>query len=265
MRIGGCQIPVTRDIKKNAEEIKKAIDWAAENKVEMLLTPEGSVSGYLWLPTGPMDTGLVVLAKELKSISSYAKEKNVDLALGTGISERDIETKQLEWFNQLRFYVQGEVIHKHNKMYITQDEPYRPGKELKTFMYKGVKCAGLVCNDLWVCGFQRPGDAGILAKQLADEKVQLIFVAANAPRIDHDQDYYYRWNEIHIESYARQGNYTIVCADNCYAQNGEEYRNKTGVPSGIFHGGPEGKGWVVKTLDRDTQYFYYDLNFEETP
>ena len=46
MRIAGAQIPVGLDIQVNKKEILKAIDWAKENEVEHLLTPEGALSGW---------------------------------------------------------------------------------------------------------------------------------------------------------------------------------------------------------------------------
>ena len=46
IRFGGAQIPVTPFQQKNVKSIKKAIDWAAENNVDYLVTPEASLSGY---------------------------------------------------------------------------------------------------------------------------------------------------------------------------------------------------------------------------
>ena len=46
VRFAGAQIPVTQDLDKNEASIIKAIDWAAENNCDWLLTPEGSLSGY---------------------------------------------------------------------------------------------------------------------------------------------------------------------------------------------------------------------------
>ena len=46
MRIAGAQIPVGSDIQSNKREILKALDWAKDNKVDHLLTPEGALSGY---------------------------------------------------------------------------------------------------------------------------------------------------------------------------------------------------------------------------
>ena len=44
---GGAQIPVTDNINDNIINISKAIEWAADNQVDYLLTPEGSLSGYV--------------------------------------------------------------------------------------------------------------------------------------------------------------------------------------------------------------------------
>ena len=46
VRIAGAQIPVSTDIQFNKQEIFKALDWAKENEVDHLLTPEGALSGY---------------------------------------------------------------------------------------------------------------------------------------------------------------------------------------------------------------------------
>ncbi len=46
IRIAGSQIPIKdNDIQFNKNEILKALDWAKENEVDCLLTPEGSLSG----------------------------------------------------------------------------------------------------------------------------------------------------------------------------------------------------------------------------
>jgi predicted amidohydrolase len=258
MRVGGCQIPVTRDVQLNISEIKKAIDWANANSVELLVTPECALSGYLWMPNGFMDQRIVEVAKAMKEVVSYAKDMKVDLVLGTSAFDNTLEGQK--YYNQARVYVDGELVHKHNKIITTHDELYAKGEELKTFLYKGVKTAVLICNDYWACGFQDPGQAGRLPKQLADENVKLCLLPANAPRIIEDPDYYYRWNEIHVESYSRQGGFAVVVADNCYQQWGEEYNSTTGCPSGVFNGIV---GWGAKTPKQGTHYFTYDLELEK--
>ena len=77
IRIGGAQIPVRADIQKNIITIKTAIDWASENKVDYLVTPEGSLSGYV-----PYYNFEDVQAA-LTEIEKYSAEKKVGLCLGT--------------------------------------------------------------------------------------------------------------------------------------------------------------------------------------
>ena len=46
LHIAVAQIPVSRDVSANTDTISSAIDCAAGEHAEVLLTPEGSVSGY---------------------------------------------------------------------------------------------------------------------------------------------------------------------------------------------------------------------------
>ena len=46
LRIAGAQISVGLDIADNVATIERAIDYARDEKAEILLTPEGSLSGY---------------------------------------------------------------------------------------------------------------------------------------------------------------------------------------------------------------------------
>jgi hypothetical protein len=46
LRVADAQIPVRSDIEVNVEVIMRAIDFAAAEQAAILLTPEGSLSGY---------------------------------------------------------------------------------------------------------------------------------------------------------------------------------------------------------------------------
>ena len=46
LRVASAQIPVTSSIEENTATIYRALDVAIEQKAEILLTPEGSLSGY---------------------------------------------------------------------------------------------------------------------------------------------------------------------------------------------------------------------------
>ena len=46
VRFAGLQMPVTQQIEENKQTILDSLDWCKDNKVNWLLTPEGSLTGY---------------------------------------------------------------------------------------------------------------------------------------------------------------------------------------------------------------------------
>ena len=95
MRLAGAQIPVSTDVGKNIETIKHAIDWSVDNQCDFLVTPEGSLSGYL------PGFNIEATVKGLADIEEYAKNK-LGLCLGTLWVEKEqcVEFRR----NQIRFY-----------------------------------------------------------------------------------------------------------------------------------------------------------------
>jgi predicted amidohydrolase len=92
LRVATAQIPVTRDIERNAETIERAIGEAIANKAHILLTPEGSLSGY----TPKFDQAEV--EANLKRLVRKASEAKLALALGTCFVEPD----DGKCYNQIR-------------------------------------------------------------------------------------------------------------------------------------------------------------------
>src|SRR5947207_2738530 len=97
LRIAGAQIRVTNDVEANAAAISQAIDFARDEKADILLTPEGSLSGY----AHQFDARHVDDA--LCRVTAKAKSANVGLALGTCFVEPD----DGQCYNQIRFYEPG--------------------------------------------------------------------------------------------------------------------------------------------------------------
>src|SRR5581483_5189328 len=94
LRIAGAQIPVTNDIAANVATLCRAIDYAATEGADVLLTPEGSVSGY----THEFDTRAAQDA--LATVARKAAQASVALALGTCFVEPD----EGRCYNEIRFY-----------------------------------------------------------------------------------------------------------------------------------------------------------------
>ena len=77
LRVAVAQTPVVADISVNIETIARAIDRAVAEKAEVLLTPEGSLSGY----THKFDQNRVEAG--LKKLVAKASSVELALALGT--------------------------------------------------------------------------------------------------------------------------------------------------------------------------------------
>ena len=83
IRVAGAQLAVSQDIDVNVVAISRALEFAAVERADILLTPEGSLSGY----TSHFDRKAA--AHALGQITSLAREKNIGLGLGTCFVEED--------------------------------------------------------------------------------------------------------------------------------------------------------------------------------
>lgn len=106
IRVAGYQMAVATDVAVNVRKIRAAISWAADNQADLLLTPEGSLSGY----THEFDAAAV--EQGLRDVTAHASENDVGLALGTCFVEQDDGC-----YNQVRFYrADGEYLGFHSKI-----------------------------------------------------------------------------------------------------------------------------------------------------
>jgi len=77
LKVSGLQMNVTKDVAQNTVTIKKAITNAAEAGADILLTPEGSLSGY------HSGFNRQTVKAALAEVTAFAKDKKLGLALGT--------------------------------------------------------------------------------------------------------------------------------------------------------------------------------------
>ncbi len=142
-----AQIPGTDNIGENLKTILEAIRFAAQNKADILLTPEGSLSGY----THEFD--VPEMENALRVVGNAAAEAGVGLALGTCKYEADEKC-----YNELRFYLpDGTFLGCHTKTLLcgTMDEPsvgeinHFSVQPLRVFDFNGIPVGGLICNDMW--------------------------------------------------------------------------------------------------------------------
>lgn len=248
IRVAGAQVSVSEDIPENTATILRAIEFAASEGADVLLTPEGSLSGY----THRFDPDRVV--GELEVVTTKAREVGLGLALGTCF----IEPADGRCYDQLRFYdTDGTYLGFHSKTLTCGTLTDPPEGEinhyavspLRTFVLKGVTVGGLICNDLWANPFCTPQPDTHLTHQLSMMGARVVFHAVNGGRDGSALSRLaWQYHEANLRMRARAGRLWIVTVDNCHPAN-----LPCSSPSGVIS--PEGE-WVVQTPTAGEQFFY---------
>jgi predicted amidohydrolase len=254
LRVAGMQMRIGDDVDANEARITSAIDRAAREKAEILLTPEGSLSGY----RHEFDQAEVQGA--LARVTQHARERRVGLALGTCFVERGGRC-----YNQIRFYrPDGKYLGFHSKTLTCGTLERKPRGEirrfavsrLRTFRWSGRSTFGaLICNDLWANPLCTPMDDPHLTQRLARMQARVIFHAVNAAGgVGMGRDWarmFHRYHESNLRMRAWAGRVWIVTAD-C-----SPGRQAVVSPSGVI--GPDGK-WACRARPVGEQLFVADLD-----
>ncbi|MFX0102209.1 MAG: carbon-nitrogen hydrolase family protein [Candidatus Hodarchaeota archaeon] len=249
LKVAGAQIPVLGDVEANYESISMALEQAIEQEADILLTPEGSLSGYF----PQIDQEKV--DDFLEKIVEKASGAGVGLALGTCFREKDDEGV----YNQLRFYGKdGTFLGFHSKMTKTTGEfdDYK-SSPLRTFEFEGITMGGLICNDIWA----NPGCTletypHYLVQKLSKMGAKVIFHAVNGGRSkDPFMEVVHAYHESNLRMRAQANKVWIVTVDNCFPFN-----VPCSAPSGVIS--PDGN-WTVKIPNLNDQVFTYTIKIEE--
>ena len=254
LRVAVAQISVTREIDANLETIGRAIDKAIEQKADILLTPEGSLSGY----TPKFDQAKVDAA--LKKVVDKASSAGLALALGTCYTEPD----DGKCYNQIRFYDgDGKFLGFHSKTLRcgTMTDPPKGElndyacRPLRTFEIKGITIGGLIYNDMWANPGCTPMPDPHLSQKLAEMGAKIIFQAVNGGRngSDWSRNVFWPFHETNLRIRAQTGKLWIVTVDNCHPTN-----IPCSSPSGVLR--PNGN-WAVQTPDQGEQILVYTIVF----
>lgn len=248
-------MPVSTDIRRNVESICEAIERAAQERAEILLTPEGSLSGY----RHDFDAGE---AKEaLERVTAFARRHAVGLALGTCFVEEDGKC-----YNQVRFYQpSGEYLGFHSKTLTcgSLDTPPRGEIEhytvsaLRVFPWRpGLTIGGLICNDMWANPQCTPMPDIHLSQRLSAMGARIIFHAVNGGRDGSEwSELTWRYHESNLRMRARAGNVWIVTVDNAAPVN-----LPCSAPSGVINN--EG-AWSCRADAKGPQFFACTIELAE--
>ena len=225
------------------ETISRAIEQAVARTADILLTPEGSVSGY----THRFDQEKA--AQAVKTLVKKASAHGLALALGTCYVESD----DGRCYNQIRFYDgEGTFLGFHNKILRcgSFDDPpkgeinHYAARPLRTFRLKGLTIGGLICNDMWGNPACTPMPETHLSQQLARKGARIIFHAINGGRdgSEWSKNVHWPFHESNMRLRAQAGRVWIVSADNCRPTT-----VPCSAPSGVLR--PNGH-WAAKAPDQ---------------
>ena len=250
MRIALAQIAVVSDVSENVETLHRAVRFAVDQRADVLLTPEGSLSGY----THEFDTQSVKAG--LAEVTTQAREGNLALALGTCFVEEDGNC-----YNQIRFYESsGTYLGFHSKTLCcgTLETPSRGEIEhyavapLRTYELSDVRVGGLICNDLWANPCCTPMSDPHLSQQLQQMGARLVFHAVNGGRSsDPWSEVNWQFHESNLRMRARAASMYIATVDNCFPAD-----VPCSSPSGLV--GPQGE-WLGRCLERGEQFLCCDV------
>jgi predicted amidohydrolase len=255
LRVAGAQIPVSSDPRKNVVSLSRAIEFARRENADMLVTPEGSLSGY----SDKFDVGATKLA--LDEVTAKARSAKIALVLGTCFADAD-GTR----YDAQRFYNQdGEYLGFHAKILLCKrmSKPSAKGEidsfksaPLRVFNLKGITVGGLVCNDMWANPEWTPMPDPYLARQLAGLGARIIFVSANAGQDDgEDWPINHAFHESNLRLRARSAGVWIVVVDAADPHG----RKPSNCPSGVV--GPDGH-WAAQVPSTGEQFFAYTIQVQ---
>ena len=239
LRVAGAQIPVTVDIEANLGCILRALDFAAGESAQVLLTPEGCLSGHAH------DFDPERVASALATVTSRAATLGIGLALGTCF----IEPADGLCYNQIRFYgPTGRYLGFHSKVLTCgalADPPegeitHFAVRPLRTFDFGGLTIGGLICNDLWANPSCTPQPDPHLTQQLSRLGARAIFHAVNGGRDGSEWCRVAAWqyHESNLRLRAQAAGVWIVTVDSSHPVD-----LPCSAPSGILD--PSGN-WLVQ-------------------
>lgn len=256
LRVAGAQIPVTMDIDSNYKAICRAVDYAVSENADILLTPEGSLSGY----TDDFDGAAAT--DRLQRIVEKASRGNLGLALGTCYREKSDGI----CYNQIRFYEKnGSFLGFHSKILLgrSASQPDKPAEYtqfgttgLKSFTFDGIKIGGLICNDVFANPMWTPYNVRNLVQELAEMGIRILFHSVHAGRgTDEFRNTVVRnFHESTMRLHAKASKLWFVTVDNCYPLDvpGQS-------PSGVIN--PEGN-WEVQLPTIGERYYTYTIDLD---
>ena len=148
MKIGLAQMKCELgNVKANLNKIKEFISRAREEKINLLIFPELSLTGY-------SVKGLVpeVAIRIDNPIVEDLKRESKDISLVVGFVE---ESKDYNFYNSALYLEEGEIKHLHRKIYLPtygifeEKKYFVSGERMRAFETSYGRMSILICADSW--------------------------------------------------------------------------------------------------------------------
>ena len=240
-RIAVAQLRVDADdMELNACGILEALDLAAAEEADFLVTPEMALTGY----HGRFDKR--ARDELMDRIAAGCLAGGVTTVVGAGDKRRG------RCYNeQVVIGGNGRILGRHAKYVPTSgDRKWSvAGRRLRIFRERGLSFGCLICNDLWVTpGCGSPSDPR-LTRRLARRGARAIFHSVNSGA----DARYVPYHESNLRLRAREGKLFIAAAN--AAVPGRSVNCATGIVN------PEGD-WVVRCRRRGRQFAVADITVD---
>jgi len=232
LRVAVAQLRVDADdMELNACGILEALDLAAGEGADFLVTPETALTGYHGRFDKPRRDRLVRLIRDA------CRGCGVSLILGAG-DKRGGRT----YNEQLVIGGDGRIVGRHVKMALTDGDRkwFAAGTTLRVFRRPGLTFGCLICNDLWVtpgCGAQVDPRRTL---KLSRRGARVIFHSVFSGH----QPKYVPFHESNLALRAAEGRLFIAVANAVAAP-------AVNCSSGIM--GPDGQ-WAIRCNRRGRQF-----------
>jgi predicted amidohydrolase len=148
VRVGIAQInPKLGNLQANLSLYEEQIGRAIKEKIDLLLFPELSLTGYFLRDMVP-SVALTVNSTEMNKLKRLSR----DLPFVAGLVE---ESADHRFFNAAVYFEDGEIRHVHRKVYLPtygmfdEQRYFARGDRIRSFSSKFGRLAILICEDLW--------------------------------------------------------------------------------------------------------------------
>ena len=230
-RIALAQLPIRDDdLRANARQIIRAIEWAGDRKADFVVTPESSLTGH----HNRFDKSL--RDRLVREIRHEVERAGVVAIVGSCDKRRG-----KSYIEQLIIGEEGQLLGRQTKIVLASiDRSWAtPGRRIPVYKHRGLDFGCLVCNDLWVVPLSGARNDPRLTLKLAERGARVIFCSSYSGS---DQRFRHM-HESNVMLRAMEGQLYIVAVNATAA-------GPVNAVTGIM--GPDGH-WVIQCPRRGRQ------------